>query len=1126
MSIQAANPSINATVTASAGSGKTWMLVTRILRLLLEGAEPGGILALTFTRKAAGEMQQRLFERLYLMATADAAALDKQLVETGLEPTDEYRQRARDLYEFHQYCDYPVRTQTFHSFCQDILARFPLEADVPPGFDLLENTAILTEQAREGLYNEAAINMKGKHAQNMEAFVDACDGLFNADKALQSFLDQRSDWWAFTEHQAKACDYAMQVLQQQLDIDADQDFIKDFFNTRLIEDLTRFARLLAQHDTKTNLKHADLIAGLLLQEAKDEQLFEQLKPAFLTAQNEPLKSRKDSQALRKKLGDDTDTLLELNTIISNKILNAMDLLNRQKTLELNRLWFICGERFVGHYQRLKRELRQLDFTDLEWSTYKLLQHSENALWIQYKLDQRIDHLLIDEFQDTNPTQWQLILPLLEEMAASEQEKPRSIFLVGDEKQSIYSFRRAKPELQAQASDWLQQHLNAEAFPLNKSWRSSNAIIHSVNEIFQHDDLKPLLPGFRSHETHLQNLYGRVEVFPLLKKEKEEKNNGVPDELRNPLLMPRPEETGLHYEEGKRIADTIQQLMTEPLVIGEGAEARAITYDDIFILVRKRTNVADYELALRQAGIPYLGANKGTFLDCLEINDMEALLDTLITPFNNLSIAQVLKSPIFSATDEDLMMIAAHKGNPQWLGRMAELKETLAEEHPIHRAYVYLQRWRELADRIPVHDLLDRIYCEADILARYDLSSPDSLKPRIRANLVRFLEMALDMDAGRYPSLMHFLEHLRHLKTLKKDAPDEAPMMTDSERVRIMTIHASKGLEAPVVFLADTINADKDTSSHQALIDWPASETRPLAFQLIPSRTLKNSKSDQFLERRKQLQQKENANLLYVAITRAKQYLFISACQCRPPCTDWYTPIRSAMEKIANEADDGTLLYQHGTTEKIKLISSTETTDEVTEIDPALKQPITLPAVTEKIIAPSYTAKESVLHNDGDEDAQLRGIVIHRCLELLTREQAFTEHSIKQLILSETSYLIDKAKLADWLNEAKTLITHPELETVFKPSAGTKTYNELPLQYKLGNQMVQGVIDRLLVSDENILLIDYKTHQQASKNNMAEIADTYKEQMALYANGIKLIWPEKKLETALLFTSCRRLYYMN
>jgi len=544
MSLQAADPRINATLTASAGSGKTWMLVTRLLRLLLDGAEPGGILALTFTRKAAGEMQQRLAERLYQLARVDATELDQQLAMLGIEPDDEVRGRARRLYEFHQYCDYPVRTQTFHSFCQDLLARFPLEASVPPGFELLESSSLLIRQARDALFNAAALDMQGDIAGNLQALMNASGGLFNLDKALHNFLEHRSDWWAYTEHSDDPCGLATEKLRQQLDITPGQDPIGEFFSPRNLQDMQTFARLLAATGGKTNLQHADSLAMLLAADSHDEAAFDGIGRCFLTLKNTPIVSgRKDTKSLRKTLEQDADEFLLLAETIPAKILASRDLINRQRTFELNRLWYICGSYFVQHYQRLKKELRLLDFTDLEWCSYQLLQSSDNALWVQYKLDQRIDHLLVDEFQDTNPTQWQLLLPLLEEMAAGETERSRSVFLVGDEKQSIYGFRRAKPELQAQASHWLQEHLQAQAFPLNKSWRSSPAIIDTVNHIFAQDRYRQLLPGFSEHATHRESLPGRVEIFPLFRAEKVERETA--DELCLHLPAGRPADRRQH-----------------------------------------------------------------------------------------------------------------------------------------------------------------------------------------------------------------------------------------------------------------------------------------------------------------------------------------------------------------------------------------------------------------------------------------------------------------------------------------------------------------------------------------------------------------------------------------------------
>jgi len=1125
MSLEASSPQINATVSASAGSGKTWMLITRIVRLLLEGNEPGGILAMTFTRKAAAEMQQRLAERLYELATVDDAQLNALLSELGVEPDSAHCKQARTLYEFHQYCDFPVRTQTFHSFCQDILARFSLEADVPPGFNLLESSSLRIQQARDALFNEAALDMNGKLASNLQALASCCDGLFNMENALKDFLYHRSDWWAFTETARHPCAYATKVLQQQLEYDDSIDPVKDFFNELTLHQLKTFAPLLA-NSNKTGATFAEKIADCLAKQQFDETGFSRISQCFLTQKNEP-RVRKDSKALRTKLKDDADHYLELCEILPAKILHTYDQLNKQKTFKLNRLWYLCGERFVFHYQQLKQQLRELDFTDLEWNTYKLLQHSDNALWIQYKLDQRIDHFLIDEFQDTNPTQWHLILPLLEEMAAAEQSRPRSVFLVGDEKQSIYSFRRAKPELQARAADWLQKKLNAQAFPLNQSWRSSPAIIDTVNAIFQQDEYQSLLPTFSPHETHKKNLAGKVELLPLIKHaEKTESEEPAALILRNPLEQPREEKPGIYLQEGKQIADNIRQMIEQKTAIGEDDEIRPVNYSDIYILVRNRSHLSFYEQALREAGIPYLSANKGTLMDCLEISDMEALLDTLLTPFNNLALAQVLKSPLFDASDNDLMLIAKHKGDALWIHRIAELHCDLAKDHPVHRAHICITRWRSLVDKIPVHDLLDRIYSEANVLNRYHSASPDSLKPRVQANLIRFLELALTLDGGRYPSLMHFLQHLRSLKTLVADAPDEAPMETEESRVHIMTIHGSKGLEAPVIFLADTITSTKDHSSWSTLVNWPVEQPRPEVFQLIPGSTQRDSFSKQNVEQQKIIQQREYANLLYVAITRAKQYLFISACLPKSkPYLNWYGDIQQGLETIGEEINDGHWLYQQG---KLQTAAAVATSKEETVTDDSLIEKLTkkinLPSPPYQIIAPSQTAQTDN-HLNGDEDGLIRGIAIHRCLDLLSRENPFSAASVLQTLSHELNLSVDDALLQSCLKEAENCIQHKDLALVFQHQAETTFYNELPVQYKIGQKQVFGVIDRLIVSEKEALIIDYKSHIQADADNKTQLLEQYQPQMQLYADGIRQAWPDKTVKAILLFTHFADLEYV-
>ena len=1123
--MSAISPNINATVTASAGSGKTWLLVSRIVRLMLAGHAPGGILALTFTRKAAAEMQQRLAQRLYELATVDDAQLEQLLTQLELQPTAQIKLTARALYQQHQYCDYPLRAQTFHAFCQDILARFPLEADVPPGFALLDNETLLKNQAREALFNEAARNMQSELAQQLQDLMQACGGYEQLKKVLNSFINQRSDWWAYDNGSDKPAELATTRLLEKLDIDLDKQPLIDCFTAKTLEQLNAFMSLLALHDTATNLKIVDALRGLLAKPV-DDTSFPVMQKCFLTEKGEARKTIKDSNALRSKLGDQTDTLLQLNTVLTARVQHAMEMHYRRQTWQLNKHWYACGEQYLQHYQNLKRDMRLLDFTDLEWKTFQLLRHGDNAHWVQYKLDQRIDHLLIDEFQDTNPTQWQLLLPLLQEMAAGESERSRSVFLVGDEKQSIYSFRRAKPELQAIASQWLADNLGAQSSPLNKSWRSSPAIIDFVNSLFAQDEMRALLPDFPLHETNKTDLPGEVVVLPIQETTSEEvipsaaRGEGVIAALRNPLQQPREEPQNLHDMEGLQISQQIRQLVDNKMAIQADDGHRAIRFDDIFILLRKRTHVASYEKALRDAGIPYIGANRGSLLECIEIDDMLALLDALLTPFNNLALAQVLKSPLFSADDNHLMQLAAHTSTPLWIDRLAEIATELDDTHPLYRAHKYLGDWSALADRIPVHDLLDRIYHESQLIERYVATSPPSLKPRVRANLIRFLEMALDLDSGRYPSLMHFLLHIRELQQQERDAPDEAPMQTTDARVKIMTIHASKGLEAPVVFLADTITIDPSRDTLSALVEWPAQQERPTHIQLIPASDARDQISNTCLDAQKRTESQEQLHLLYVAVTRAKQCLYISGCRPdRSASTDWYTPLANAVRALTGD-EEAPLVWRH----KQLIPASKNITAITTAVAPALP-PFYFNNVThiERVISPSNTSDSAGI--TGDADGSQRGIIIHRALELLSRQPPYTLTQTRQTLCNEMLLAAENTLITASLNEAQALINDPAFKDIFFPALTIRALNECALSYKTTKGQVIGTIDRLLISDSEIMIVDYKTHR-VSEPEMDALAEEYRSQMRHYADGARLAWPGRVVKTVLVFTYCRKRFVVD
>ncbi len=1112
-----ATPASNATVMASAGTGKTWLLVTRLVRLLLDGARPGGILAITFTRKAAAEMQTRLTQRLYEMAAADSQQLATLLAQQGVTDTKANREQARILYEQLLRTPQTVRTSTFHAFCQEILRRFPLEAGIPPGFELLESSALLQQEAWDALFSEATRSPDAALARALETLFNHCGSLFNTQTALMDFLQHRSDWWAFTDNQNDPAGFARNKLQSQLGIDPDVHPVSNFFSPRRRDQLLEFGRLLARHKTKTNMEQAESLFRILEAEAS-EQRFTELRQLFLTRENEPRK-RKPAKAQAKAMGEQgQQRFLQLHETLSRAILDTFRQLAARRTLDLSSAWFLAGHRLIAHYQRIKEEQRLLDFADLEWKSYKLLSTAGNAHWVQYKLDQRIDHLLIDEFQDTNPTQWRLILPLLEEMAAGEPERPRSVFLVGDSKQSIYRFRRAEPRLFDTAHRWLAEHLDADSYPMDKSWRSAPAIMQFVNELYGSGELNQQLPHFHPHDTHHPHLWGRVELLPLVE-------CGACDaaptngELRNPLQQPRIVQTDRrYYREGEQIAATIRSLVEQPVIIDDSGEARPVNLDDILVLIARRTHLPDIEAALRDAGIPYQSADRGTLLESQEVKDMEALLETLVAPYHNLSLAVVLRSPLFACSDQDLITLAG-KGPGSWWERLMALSSSPAGR-PLARARRWLREWQLLAGHLPVHDLLQRIYSEGNVPARYEAAFPAHLRPRVRANLERFLQLALEVDSGRYPSLMHFIARLQDLRELKQDAPDEAPTGGGAPRLRLMTIHAAKGLEAPVVFLADSASSNTRNNSWSALVNWPAEQDRPSHFLLAGKKQDSDPLTLSLFEEQTKAQQREDANLLYVAITRARQLLYLSASTPgRGGNLGWYGMIREKFGDRLNGEKNG-VLCESGTPSTSRQTRKPEPPFSNEQPDPRLHSPLHLSPVSQEI-APSRQGDHQP--GKGDPDGRLRGTIIHRMLELLTREPAIREEDLLQQISAEMTINGGATLLLECQQEARKVIQEPRLQPLFDDRLYTSTYNEIPLVYEMDGKTIHGIIDRLLVGDHTVTLIDYKTHRSATTETVAQLATLYRQQMALYANGIQRLWPEKTVRSLLLFTACRHVF---
>jgi ATP-dependent helicase/nuclease subunit A len=1118
--LHAADPARNATVHASAGTGKTWLLVTRIVRLLLAGAPAESMLAVTFTRKAAAEMQQRVMERLRVLAGATPAVLDTTLQQYGVHPDDHMHARAGRLYEELLFNPYSLRATTFHAFCQELLQRFPLEAGVTPGFAISEATGILEQSAWDALVAQTAINPDSPVATALDRLVTGCDGLGSTRTALLSFLAHRSDWWAFTQGEHDPLRFATRRLTTLLEVDVHTDPLDGYPNATQREDLLAFAELLGRNTTKTNMAYAGILAQALAAPLEPAAFLAAIVPVFFKADGEP-RERKAAATQRKRLGEAGETrFLALHEQCVSTLLELRERQARCNTLHNTLAWHMAGTALLAHYQRIKQEQRVLDFADLEWLACELLNRSEHASWVQYKLDSRIDHLLVDEFQDTNPTQWRLLLPLLQELAAGRSERGRSVFLVGDRKQSIYSFRRANPALLEEASAWLCEHLQAERYPLDASRRSAAAIIDCVNAVFGNPPLPEQLAGFNPHSTHLADMFGHVELLPLTGVDEAPDDPGGQTGLRNPLRTPRPDPVDRrHHEEGTAIAARMQALVGDATLINVADGIRRLHYGDIMILLRQRTHATAYEQALRDAGIPYLSASRGMLLDNLEVRDLEALLRLLVSPYDNLALAQVLRSPVFGLESEQLLPLAGHLAGT-WYEHLARL--AAQDESPYNRVFDMLSRWRDLAGQIPVHDLLDRIFHEAELLPRYQAAFPEALAARVHASLTRFIELALEVDNGRYPSLPRFLDQLERLRQSQQDQPDESPPAgADGNRVRIMTIHAAKGLEAPVVFLADMATAPRDRKAHAALVDWPGDQERPSQFLLTPRRTGLDTASRVLLEQQARERQREDANLLYVAITRARQYLYISAsAPTRGNDTGWYGLLSDALAGWRKNADGNPC----HTTGKPATDATIATSARITPaVDPRLSRGI---SVTPRLqqIAPSH-ADPAVVPEPGDADGRERGIAIHRMLDHLSSSPGMKPPTPPPQLASCLGREAGDPDLCAWWQEALQTCQHPDLSMLFDPRYYVGARNEVPLQYFREDQLVYGIIDRLVMRDDAVLIIDYKTHRRAAPDTLAELAGIYREQMQLYSSGVARLWPGLAVRPYLLFTTCNALVEM-
>ena len=1141
--LSALDPARSAVIEACAGSGKTWLLVSRMIRLLLAGAEPSELLAITFTRKAAAEMRARLDQWLAELALAsDDEAVDF-LVQRGLS-AEEARgalPRARGLLERVNAARPGPMITTFHGWFFHLLSRAPLSLRLPG--EVIEDAALLREEAWRAFAEQLGRDRGGAEESAFATLAGELP-LDSLRKLLDGFLERRGEWWVAGLGSPDPLEMACHELERRLGVREDEEVLAGLFSAPgFLAECREYAALVACNGARglqSEVDRGDRLAGIIglvgslplpaspasgggaalspgspataSGKTGPDTLrvgFEALRPVFLT-QKDTVLMRKPGKELDRRLGaDGAARYLELHHRLGEQVLAATHRLAEQRALRLNRLGLVAGQAYLAAYQRLKAERGGLDFGDGEVEAARLLEDEEAAAAVLMKLDARWKHVLLDEFQDTNPLQWRILKSWLSAYGA-DGARP-TVFLVGDPKQSIYRFRRAEPGLFQVAAAWLEREFAARRYPQNETRRCAPRVVAWVNGVFSG---RPDYSLFSAHTAHRTGLPGWCEIHAA--PAETEAVAAIP--FRNPLADPPPVPPHKRAGEAAWVAGRIREAVGRLGVAEDGG--RPLRFGDILVLYAKRGDLEVFEDAFKQAGIPFLTDRRGGLLATLEAADLTALLTALVSPLDDLALAHGLKSPVFSFADDDLQHLA--RGTGPWWERLGTWAAEAGAPAHVRRAAGLLADWRARAGTLPVHDLLDRIYHEADLRARYSAAVPERLRATVLANLDGYLALSLALSGGRYPSLPRFLDELAQLRDKAgQDGPDEPPG-TGGDAVRMSTIHGAKGLEAPAVFLIKADQAEGRDGAYGVALDWPPEADRPAHFSLHGGAEWRGPGRDDLFERDKAQARQERLNLLYVAMTRARQALFISGVD-DGKADSWLSMAKATLEGEAmaglpemrwdtlpanGEGGAGKVVtpppsLPHTWGRRLFLSPPGEGREERGVTWNCSRPPPEL--FSSPTRGGGWEGEKGIgtRIDPGGPEADF-GILVHAWLEGLT--EGLGEADLAGRLDLDADSRQRVAAMARRILEA------PDLAPAFDAGRHLAARNEMEFLDPAGrvNRM-----DRLVVFPDQVWVLDYKTGG-LDEPDLARRSQPHLEQMAAYRDAAAALHPGKRIRVALAF----------
>jgi ATP-dependent helicase/nuclease subunit A len=930
----ACDPQRSVAVEACAGAGKTWMLVSRIIRALLENEalKPHEILAITFTKKAAGEMRQRLQEWLAEFAFATPEKLEKELLMRGLSPQSlsNKREALQNLYQTLLDQGRGVQIKTFHGWFASLLRTAPMSVleslNLPANYTLLEDDKLAVPSVWRRFFGTLLKNDAAKN--DFEALVVE-HGRSQALKALSEALSKRVEF---------------ELADLLGVVDNSAPHFSDYFDefTGLESPEAAFANSSALHaifydaaKVMAAYKAPTYSAlGVDLEKAVTARKLDDALTSLITdkGQGTPRKLG--------VLGDDEYVAKAQKTAVRLQAALAQHAAwqHQQRMARLTRL-------LIAEFAALKRQRGWIDMNDVERAALKMLSSEEISGWVQERLDARVKHLMIDEFQDTSPLQWQALFAWLQSYVGAGNKAP-TVFIVGDPKQSIYRFRRAEPKVFLAAQDFVKAHLAGDLLSCDHTRRNAVEVMAAVNTVMlQAQELKQYA-DYRAHSTEVE-VAGSVLSLPQIErvekvktKAKDKDKDKAVDQIveltwRDSLTTP------LVEEEEKIVTLECRQAARFILSLIKSGKSPK----EIMVLARKRARLTVMQEELQALGVASQQPEKTNLADAPEVQDIIALLDALVSPSHDLSLARALKSPLFGLTDEDLVEITLvqknETSNRQSWFYLLQNSELLSQK--IRDLGVKLTLWKSWVDGLPPHDALDAIFHDGDVLARYAAAASKTQRESMLTNLNALLSAALDIDQARYLTPYAFVRAMKAGRSAAGTDDDtdmadatqtvKSPAKGDDAAIRLLTIHGAKGLEAETVLILDADAAPEKSKTMGVLVDWPGETAAPIKFVFLSSEKQPAPSAADALEAEKQARQREEINALYVAMTRAKNQLVISSHQPQyAAAQSWWQRVQAVVEPFDAtsllEADSEKDMEQKPTVVTV-LPQTTQTTQIVT-----------------------------------------------------------------------------------------------------------------------------------------------------------------------------------------------------